>query len=89
MLQVQLFTRSQLSPVQYGDADFLFQQDLAPANSAKTTSDWFADHGIRTQVWSGLCSGIYTAEWSPGDLLSSLFHSLLSKAEVLQYQQVN
>ena len=30
----------------YGDADFLFQQDLAAAHSAKTISNWFADHGI-------------------------------------------
>ncbi len=25
----------------YGDADFIFQQDLAPAHSAKATSTWF------------------------------------------------
>ncbi len=24
----------------YGDADFIFQQDLAPAHSAKATSTW-------------------------------------------------
>ncbi len=30
----------------YGDADFIFQQDLAPAHSAKATSIWFMDHGI-------------------------------------------
>ncbi len=30
----------------YGDADFIFQQDLAPAHSAKATSNWFKDHGI-------------------------------------------
>lgn len=35
----------------YGDADFLFQQDLAPAHSAKTTSNWFADHGITVLDW--------------------------------------
>ncbi|KAI2644876.1 Transposable element Tc1 transposase [Labeo rohita] len=28
----------------YGDADFIFQQDLAPAHSAKATSTWFKDH---------------------------------------------
>ncbi|KAL0181528.1 hypothetical protein M9458_023934, partial [Cirrhinus mrigala] len=27
----------------YGDADFIFQQDLAPAHSAKATSTWFKD----------------------------------------------
>ena len=34
-----------------GDADFLFQQDLAPAHSAKTTSNWFADHSIPLLDW--------------------------------------
>ncbi len=28
----------------YGDADFIFQQDLAPAHTAKGTKSWFNDH---------------------------------------------
>ncbi len=35
----------------YGDADFLFQQDLAPAHTAKTSSKWFADHDITVLDW--------------------------------------
>ncbi len=35
----------------YGDADFIFQQDLAPAHSAKATSTWFKDHGIPVLSW--------------------------------------
>ncbi len=35
----------------YGDADFIFQQDLAPAHSAKATSTWFKDHGIPVLKW--------------------------------------
>ncbi|KAL0163096.1 hypothetical protein M9458_042492 [Cirrhinus mrigala] len=35
----------------YGDADFTFQQDLAPAHSAKATSTWFKDHGIPVLNW--------------------------------------
>ena len=35
----------------YGDADFTFQQDLAPAHSAKTTSTWFKDHSIPVLDW--------------------------------------
>ncbi len=27
----------------YGDADFIFQQDLAPAHSVKGTKSWFND----------------------------------------------
>ncbi len=35
----------------YGDADFIFQQDLAPAHSVKATSTWFKDHGIPVLNW--------------------------------------
>ncbi len=35
----------------YGDADFIFQQDLAPAHSAKASSTWFKDHGIPVLNW--------------------------------------
>ncbi len=30
----------------YGDADFIFQQDLAPAHTAKRTKSWFNDCGV-------------------------------------------
>ncbi len=30
----------------YGDSDFIFQQDLAPAHTAKGTKSWFNDHGV-------------------------------------------
>ncbi len=30
----------------YGDADIIFQQDLAPAHSAKATKSWFNDYGV-------------------------------------------
>ncbi len=35
----------------YGDADFIFQQNLAPAHSAKATSTWFKDHDIPVLNW--------------------------------------
>ena len=35
----------------YGDADFIFQQDLAPAHTAETTKTWFNDHGITVLDW--------------------------------------
>ncbi|XP_062384963.1 adenosine deaminase 2-A-like [Sardina pilchardus] len=40
-----LFAADQL----YGDADFMFQQDLAPAHSAKATSTWFKEHVVTGQ----------------------------------------
>ncbi len=36
----------------YGDADFIFQQDLAPAHTAKGTKSWFNDHGVTVLDWS-------------------------------------
>ena len=36
----------------YGDADFIFQQDLAPAHTAKSTKTWFNDRGITVLDWS-------------------------------------
>ncbi len=35
----------------YGDADFIFQQDLAPAHTAKCTKIWFNDHGVTVLDW--------------------------------------
>ncbi len=35
----------------YGDADFIFQQDLAPAHTAKGTKSWFNDHGVTVLEW--------------------------------------
>ncbi len=36
----------------YGDSDFIFQQDLAPAHTAKGTKSWFNDHGVTVLDWS-------------------------------------
>ncbi len=35
----------------YGDADFIFQKDLAPAHTAKCTKSWFNDHGVTVLDW--------------------------------------
>ncbi len=35
----------------YGEADFIFQQDLAPAHTAKVIKSWFNDHGITVLDW--------------------------------------
>ncbi len=35
----------------YGDADFIFQQDLAPAHTAKGTKSWFSDHSVTVLDW--------------------------------------
>lgn len=40
------------------DGDFLFQQDLAPARSTKTTSKWFAGHSIAVPHWPASSSDL-------------------------------
>ncbi len=35
----------------YGDADLIFQQDLAPAHTSKGTKSWFSDHGVTVLDW--------------------------------------
>ncbi len=35
----------------FEDADFIFQQDLAPAHTAKSTKSWLNDHGVVVLDW--------------------------------------
>ncbi len=35
----------------FKDADFIFQQDLAPTHTAKSTKSWFNDHGVGVLDW--------------------------------------
>ncbi len=35
----------------FKDADFIFQQDLAPAHTAKSTRSWFNDHDVSVLDW--------------------------------------
>ncbi len=35
----------------YGDADFISQQDIAHAHTAKCTKSWFNDHGVTVLDW--------------------------------------
>ncbi len=35
----------------YGDADFIFQQDVAPAHTSKGTKSWFNGHGVTVLDW--------------------------------------
>ncbi len=35
----------------FRDADFIFQQDLAPAHTAKSTKSWLNDHGVGVLDW--------------------------------------
>ncbi len=35
----------------FKDADFIFQQDLAPAHTAKSTKSWLNDHDVSVLDW--------------------------------------
>ncbi len=35
----------------FKDADFIFQQDLAPAHTFKSTKSWLNDHGVGVLDW--------------------------------------
>ncbi len=35
----------------FNDADFIFQQDLAPVHTAKSTKSWLNDHGVGVLDW--------------------------------------
>ncbi len=35
----------------FKDADFIFQQDLAPAHTAKSTKSWLNDRGVGVLDW--------------------------------------
>ncbi len=43
----------------FKDADFIFQQDLAPAHTAKGTKSWLNDHGVD---WPWLASKLTRPE---------------------------
>ena len=54
-VQVVLLEKEINISIQYGDADFLFQQDLAPAHSATTTGNWFVFCGNQLSLQDCLC----------------------------------
>ncbi len=40
----------------FKDADFISQQDLAPAHTAKSTKSWLNDHGVGLLDWPAITS---------------------------------
>ncbi len=56
----------------YGDAVFIFQQDLpAPAHTAKGTKNWFNDHGVTVLDWPANSPGLGKATWASLHLSSA------------------
>ncbi len=46
----------------FKDADFIFQQDLAPVNTAKVTKSWLNDHGVGVLDWPANSPGLNPRE---------------------------
>ncbi len=42
----------------FKDADFIFQQDLAPAHTAKSTKSWLNDHCVGVLDWPAIYSKV-------------------------------
>ncbi len=42
----------------FKDADFIFQQDLASAHTAKSTKSWLNDHGVGVLDWPDQVIGL-------------------------------
>ncbi len=65
----------------YGDADLIFQQDLAPAHTVKGPKSWFNDHGVAVLDWpanspdvnpiENLCNGLTCLYYFCAGLLST------------------
>ncbi len=68
----------------YGDADFIFQQDLAPAHSAKATSTWFKDHGIPVLNWPANSPDLNPIEYLWGIVKRKMRYARPNNAEELK-----
>ncbi len=56
----------------YGDADFIFQQELAPTHTAKGTKSWFNDHVVTVLDWPANSPDLNPIEqWFPTTFLEA------------------
>ncbi len=72
----------------YGDTDFIFQQDLAPAHTVKGTKSWFNDHGVTVLDWPAISPDLNPIEnlrWETPDPTMQMSWRPLSKQPGLHY----
>ncbi len=80
----------------FKDADFIFQQDLAPAHTAKSTKSWLNDHGVGVLDWPANSPDLNPIEnlWGivkrkmRNNNLKNLLKNLLWNRKVLQMLKV-
>ncbi len=66
----------------YGDADFIFQQDLAPDHTDKGTKSWFNDHSVTVLDWPANSPDspvLSRGRWETPDPTMQMTWRLLSK----------
>ncbi len=68
----------------YEDADFIFQQDLAPAHTAKGTKSWFNDHGVTVLDWPASSPNLNPIENLWGIVKRKMRDTRLNNAEDLK-----
>ncbi len=71
----------------YGDADFIFQQDLAPAHTAKGTKSRLNDHSVTVLDWPANSPDLNPREsrWETPDPTMQMIWRPLSKQPGLHY----
>ncbi len=66
----------------YGDADFIFQQDLAPAHTAKSTKSWLNDHGVGVLDWPAISPDLNPIENLSGIVKRKMRDPTMQKPEL-------
>ncbi|KAI2648215.1 Transposable element Tc1 transposase [Labeo rohita] len=67
----------------FKDADFIFQQDLAPAHTAKSTKSWLHDHGVGVLDWPANSSDMNPIENLWGTQCHRLITSMPRRIEAV------
>ncbi len=68
----------------YRDVDFIFQQDLAPAHTAKGPKSWFNDHGVTVLDWPANSPDLNPIEYLWGIVKRNMRDTRLNNADDLK-----